>query len=100
MLFMIKGRDGENTEATRKKYLAKHLDYVEDNMATIRVAGPLRNNDDGPIVGSLYIIEAIDDESAQKFIQSDPYFDTGIWAELEITSFRSVAGIWVGGRNW
>lgn len=100
MLFMIKGRDGEDTGATRKAHLQKHLDYVEANMHRVRVAGPLVAADGRGLVGSLYIIEVEDAAAAKRFIENDPYFHTGIWAELEVTPFRSVAGQWVGGRNW
>ncbi len=99
MLFMIKGTDGPDTAATRRAHLQEHLDYVEANMAPVRVAGPLFEEGRG-IVGSLYILEVEDEAAVRHFMKNDPYFDKNIWAELTITPFRSVAGSWVGGKTW
>ena len=85
-------------QAIRMQYLAAHLAWVEDNMAHIRVAGPLK--DKGNITGSLYVLEADDLEQAEHIMHSDPYYIAEIWASMQQCEFNAYAGKWVGGKNW
>ena len=88
-----------NTTSLRQEYLVSHLQWVESNMASIRVAGP-RLDDDERILGSLYIIEAETKQRALKLLESDPYHQAAIWQSITCTEFKAYAGTWVGGKNW
>lgn len=87
-----------DSQKLRDRYLSAHLSWVEDNLALIRVAGPLREN--GQIVGSLYVLEAVDLDNAHKRLKTDPYYQADIWQTVEINEFNAYAGTWVGGKNW
>lgn len=82
----------------RLTLLKEHLIWVENNMSSIYVAGPLKQ--DNTIIGSLYIIEADSVEQAKEILFSDPYYHGAIWEKIEINEFNAYAGKWVGGKNW
>ncbi len=100
MLFQFFCTDNTtNAESLRQEYLLSHLQWVESNMATIRVAGP-RLDEESRIVGSLYIIEAETKQQALQLLESDPYHQADIWQRVTCTEFKAYAGTWVGGKNW
>ncbi|ABG40030.1 YCII-related protein [Paraglaciecola sp. T6c] len=82
----------------RLAQLGAHLAWVEQNMANICVAGPLK--DDGEIIGSLYVLETEDIDEAKAILFSDPYYLANIWQSVETHEFNAYAGNWVGGKNW
>ncbi len=82
----------------RQDKLGDHLAWVEKNMDAIKVAGPLKA--DNQIVGSLYILEANDCEDAKKILAQDPYYQAKIWQVINVKEFNAYAGNWVGGKNW
>lgn len=101
MLFVIRCIDAEkDTMPIRADALSAHLSWVEDNMETIRVAGPLINNETGEHEGSMYVVEADSKRAAERFLASDPYYQAEIWQQVTYTEFKAFAGTWVGGKNW
>lgn len=85
-------------QTKRTQQLSAHLAWVEEHMANIRVAGPLK--DDSLIIGSLYVLEADTIEQAEQILHRDPYYLADIWANVKIHEFNAYAGSWVGGKNW
>ena len=65
-------------QTKRIQQLSAHLAWVEEHMANIRVAGPLK--DDSLIIGSLYVLEADTIEQAEQILHRDPYYLADIWA--------------------
>lgn len=100
MGFVVYLRDGPDGAAIRDRHLAAHLEFVERHMSSILVAGPLLDDGGTRMIGSLYVLDVADREAASGFLAADPYHQAGLWDEVEIRSFRGVAGTWVGGRNW
>lgn len=100
MLVMFHCFDKDNQQAMRINTLQSHLLWVEQNMRSIKVAGPLLTEDSNTIIGSLYILEADNIEKANNILKEDPYYKTGIWQQITKTEFKSYAGTWVGGKNW
>tara|TARA_R110002167_G_scaffold349844_1_gene561830 strand:+ start:45983 stop:46300 length:318 start_codon:yes stop_codon:yes gene_type:complete len=99
MLVQFNCRDkSPSTQETRMIHLSEHLAWVENNMAHIRVAGPLK--EDANIIGSLYIFEADDIEMAKTILHGDPYYQAQIWGAIDEFEFNAYAGSWVGGKNW
>ena len=82
----------------RLEHLGAHLAWVEENMANIWVAGPLKDN--GEIVGSLYVLATEGIDEAKAILFSDPYYLANIWQTVTIHEFNAYAGNWVGGKNW
>lgn len=99
MIFAVINRDSPGGGPLREEYLADHLAHVEATMERYRVAGPLKAPG-GDTIGSLVILEAVSEEQARKFVEADPYYEAGVWADIEIVQMLPVAGEWVGGAAW
>jgi len=55
--FMFTCLDGPKSPPLRTRHLFGHLDHIEANNDTYRVAGPMRKDTDGEIFGSFFIVE-------------------------------------------
>lgn len=99
MIFAVINRDAPGSGPLREAHLAEHLAHVEATMERYRIAGPLKGPD-GATNGSLVILEATDEAQARAFVEADPYYCAGVWAQIEIVPFLPVAGEWVGGAAW
>jgi uncharacterized protein len=98
-LFTIIAEDATNSVTLRATQLDAHLAHVETHLDQYAVAGPMRGTD-GVITGSLLIVKAETIADARAFIETDPYFVTGVWRSIDIRAFNAVAGDWVGGKAW
>lgn len=52
----------------------EHLAYIAQHASEIRVAGGLRDAQDSPFVGGMWIVDAVSRERVVELIESDPYF--------------------------
>lgn len=100
MLVMCHCKDNSNQQQVRMTELAAHLNWVENNMHIIKVAGPLLDDNTQQIIGSLYILEAENKAQAEQYLAQDPYYKANIWQQITIKEFKDYAGTWVGGKNW
>lgn len=100
MLFAIIATDGPDAARLRKAGLAAHLQFVQSVLEVIRIAGPLLDAPGGRPAMSLYVIEAVDVAAALQFLEGDPYYQAGVWADVTIRPFLGAAGTWVGGAAW
>lgn len=100
MLVMFHCFDNKNQQKTRMDNLQAHLSWVEENMNSIKVAGPLLQESTNDILGSLYILEATNLYTARQLLEHDPYYKADIWQRITTTEFKDYAGTWVGGKNW
>ncbi len=92
---------GAEAKALRKEHLRAHLDYIEANMATVSVAGPMYDESGDGIVGSCVVYRVETLAEARRLFEQDPYYQAGgIWQHVAVRIFRIVAGQWVGGRLW
>ena len=61
-----------------------HLAYLAENSKTIRAAGPLRNDVDGPPVGAVWIIDGTDRAEAEALYENDPFWLNGFRESVEL----------------
>jgi hypothetical protein len=99
MLALCYAHDGAAARELRRQHLGAHLTFVEENLASIRLAGPWYG-DDGEMAGSLFIIEAESLEAAAALLRRDPYTQAGVWQSTALAPFFAAAGSYVGGKNW
>jgi len=66
----------------------------------IKLAAPLRDDAEEEFTGSLLVITASSIADARAFIEDDPYYKAGIWADVRIDKLGISAGDWVGGKPW
>ncbi len=70
---------------------AAHLSFLEFNAAQIKLGGPFLDESEKPI-GSLLILECVDQASAQALLNSDPYAKAGLFASVQLRPWRRVVG--------
>lgn len=87
MLFSIICLDHKDSLEKRLSNRTDHLKYVKDT-GLVRYAGPLLNDDNEEMMGSLIIIEAENKEGALKWSEADPYNKAGLFKSVEIYKFK------------
>ena len=97
--YAIIARDRPGAAPIRTEKLKQHLAHVEGHLDRLAVAGPLRD-EAGAFTGSLLIVRAESAADARALLEADPYFQAGIWNDIDIRAFGAVAGDWVGGKTW
>jgi uncharacterized protein YciI len=68
-----------------------HLAYVQDHRDLVRLAGPFLD-DEGRMVGSLFLIEAPDEAAARAFHAADPYVLAGLFERSDLRRWRATVG--------
>jgi hypothetical protein len=89
-LYVFYGLDGPQGPAIRASTRPAHLDWIGSLSPRVRLAGPMRQTDDGPPVGSMIVLEAATLEDAQRIFAGDPYTAAGLWASADIRPFVRV----------
>ncbi|MGL6044329.1 MAG: YciI family protein [Sandaracinobacteroides sp.] len=67
----------------------EHLAYLETAITQIVIAGPLLDEEGGPI-GSMLLMEFPDRKAAVSFAADDPYARVGLFASVAVTAWRQV----------
>lgn len=88
MLYVLICEDKPNSEALRKSVRNDHLAYLENY--DVRFAGPILDDDETTMIGSIIVIEAADRAAAEAFAAGDPYGASGLFAEVSLHPFRQV----------
>ncbi len=66
-----------------------HLAHLETMLDRVVVAGPLLDDEGGPI-GSMLLMEFPDRRAAVMFAAEDPYARAGLFASVAVTAWRQV----------
>lgn len=64
--------------------MAAHLEWLDANAASVRVAGALRTDPDAAPVGACWVVEGDSRAAVEALIESDPFWVNGVRAEREI----------------
>lgn len=99
-LYTIVCRDKAGSKSMRMEKLAEHLAHIESVIDRVKIAAPLRDEDEQEFTGSLLVVTATDLADAHLFLEADPYFKAGIWQDVVIDKLGFAAGDWVGGITW
>ena len=100
MLVSIYCKDAPGGAESRKSKLAEHIEHIEEIEDRIKVAGPVMGSDEDGPVASLLIFEVDNLDEATGMLHTDPYYQAGVWQEINIQEFKGVVGSWVGGKTW
>jgi uncharacterized protein YciI len=90
-LFTLMCFDKPNALDLRMATREAHLAYVRENLAMVKLAGPMLDADDG-MAGSLFVVEAADRAAVEAFNAADPYRKAGVFGQVEIRGFRASIG--------
>jgi len=90
MLFVIHAKDKPGALPTRLANYDAHRAFLSDTSphgVRIVMSGPLVADDEKTMIGSLFVVEAADRTTVERFNQADPFAVAGIWENVAITGF-------------
>jgi hypothetical protein len=90
MLFVIHALDKLGALQARLANYDAHKAFLSDTAARgvrIVMSGPLVAEDGVTMIGSLFVVEAVDLATVERFNAADPFHAAGIWDRVTITGF-------------
>ncbi len=91
MLLHIYAKDKQGEFELRKETRPAHLEFIEASGETVKLAGPLLDEDGNP-KGSVLIIECADQGAAEQWVALDPYSRAGLFESVEIHPWNWTIG--------
>ncbi len=90
MRYVIQFHDNPDMADMRQKYMADHLNFLEQNADAILAAGPLNDAQTSEPAGGLWIVEASQTADVQSLIETDPFWPTGLRQSVKILVWNRV----------
>ena len=90
MLFVIHGIDRPGALPNRLAHYDAHKAFLSDTTAhgvQIVMSGPLVADDGTTMIGSLFLLEAADRETVERFNRADPFYAADVWERVTISGF-------------
>lgn len=91
MLFAAICLDKPASLETRLANRSEHLAYLDAHKALVKLAGPFLDDAQQP-VGSLLLLDCVDEAAARAFLDGDPYARAGLFSSVELRLFKRVLG--------
>lgn len=88
MPFLIETFDKPNSQALRLEIRQSHLDYLDRNVNILLACGAKLSDDGDTASGGIYLVDLDSREAAEQFIQADPFYKEGLFAEVKIVRWR------------
>ena len=88
MLYVLVCEDKPDSEALRKSVRDRQLEHLRAH--DIRNAGPMLDDDEVTMVGSVIVMDAADREAADAFAAGDPYRQAGLFERVTMRAFKQV----------
>jgi len=87
---------GELRESQRQA----HLSYIETIIDRLLVAGPAGATSNADYRCSVFIYDTDARSEAERLLHADPYYQCGLYGDVELVTFKPAAGRWIGGTVW
>ena len=84
MLFIVSGRDKPGGMAGRLEFRSKHRAYYSALGDDLILAGPYLD-DAGEPIGSMIVMRAAGQRTAEEFARADPYWTEGVFETLDVS---------------
>lgn len=91
MLYVLYCLDKPGASELRQANRPAHIKWAAAQ-SCIRMAGPLLDESESTMIGSLFVIEADSRASVEALQASDPYTLAGLFQRVEIHPFRWLLG--------
>src|SRR5262245_16490629 len=102
MLYVIHALDKAGEMPTRARHYRDHrihLDRAEDYDVDVITAGTLVADDNETPCGSIFVIDAGNRASVERFLRSDPYHLNGVWERVDIHGYNKKRGTPIESRR-
>lgn len=83
-LYAIRATDRANGSALRAQTRPAHLEWVVRPDLCAQFGGPIRNETDGPVKGSLFIVRCDSEKGVREKFSADPYAMAGLFDGMEV----------------
>lgn len=93
-------KSGNKPKEMREALMMEHLSYIETILDKVLVAGPIFDDDNKSIIGSLLVYKTDDKAQARSYLEADPYYTADIWGDISVNVFRGALGDAVGGKAY
>lgn len=88
MLFLLVCLDRSGVAQLRADAMQAHRDFIcQQGILEIVISGPLLTDRGDGVIGSMFIVEALDRATVEQFQKRDPLFQAGIWETIDIRAF-------------
>lgn len=94
-LFAVHALDRPGALPMRLQHYPAHRAFIEADTemgVNIILSGPLQSQDGETMIGSLFIIEAENQEAVTHFVHADPFALNAVWETISITRFHRRKG--------
>ena len=88
MPYMIETWDKPGSLELRAKLRPAHLEYLDANKALLIACGAKLDDDGNPAGGGLYVVDVDSRQSAQRFLEADPFAQGGLFERVSIQRWR------------
>lgn len=88
-MFAVTAIDKKDHLETRLQTRPAHLQFWDDNKASMVLAGPFLDAD-GKATGSLMIVKADDQSAAEALVANDPYAEAGLFESVVVRPWNWV----------
>jgi uncharacterized protein len=90
MIFAILFKDNEEYSSRRAEFMQKHLEFLQRHSNNIQAAGPLKDASSDEPAGGLWIAEAENLAEAQRLVEEDPFWPTGLRESVTVLQWTQV----------
>ena len=99
MLFVIHLLDKPDSEQLRTDVRPEHKEYLGRIADNIAFAGPLFSDDGKHMIGSLLVINFDSRDSANAWLQLEPFTKAGLYASVSVHAFSNLWSQKIGFPN-
>lgn len=93
MLFVMHCLDKPGMMEKRMQVMQAHRDYLDNSDVNVVMSGPLvADDDEGKIIGSLYVLEAENRAALEAIQRDDPLVQADIWESVNVQAFIKRVG--------
>ena len=88
MAFLIETFDKPESYALRLEHRNEHLKYLDENVNLLLACGAKLSDDGTTASGGIYLVDVDSRQSAQHFIEDDPFYKAGLFSDVKIKRWR------------
>ncbi len=90
MKYAVLFEDNDEFAHMRPKFMADHLQFLNDNSERIDAAGPLKDAESAQSAGGIWIVDADDASQVRALVETDPFYPTGLRKSIRILEWTQV----------
>ena len=85
MLFLAEFGPHADKSDVRQQNLQPHLDYLRENKASILLSATKRGDQEGDVLGFVWILKADSPEEAERLCHGDPFWTAGLRTTFQLS---------------